>query len=397
MLSILLYNGKEEVWRTADKLGNLYESPDFTDRIYYNSRLEHDGKRSWYYYYDCEGNLILKSPYQRHGKSPDTSWQSGSWAYEWNANGSLKSVKRVDGKEINFTYDAFGRRIGKNYGNREFLYIWDGNVTLHEIKKEGKQEDEITTWVFEGFTPTAKLVNGKSYSIISDYLGTPLQAIDSEGKLIWERELDIYGRVRKEKGEKGFCPFRYQGQYFDSEVDLCYNRFRYYDPSTGIYISQDPIGLAGGILNLYSFVSNSNTWVDIFGLDWVYQIVDSKGNVKYYGITERSPVFRGNEHIDGGNLDLKQGEKMQIIAKDVNHDQARTIEAIKIREKLRASNVDRTKSIAEQLKEAGLRNKNRGRDIEKRPFDPDKMGGEYSLLDKPEDVNGFKKTGCSKK
>ncbi|UTC66586.1 MULTISPECIES: RHS repeat-associated core domain-containing protein [unclassified Treponema] len=96
-------------------------------------------------------------------------------------------------------------------------------------------------------------------------LGTPLQAIDSEGKLIWERELDIYGRIRKEKGEKGFCNFRYQGQYFDSEVDLCYNRYRYYDPSTGIYISQDPIGLAGG-LNLYSYVHDSNFWVDIFGL-----------------------------------------------------------------------------------------------------------------------------------
>ena len=40
-------------------------------------------------------------------------------------------------------------------------------------------------------------------------------------------------------------PFRYQGQYEDSETGLYYNRFRYYDPSTGAYISQDPIGLAG--------------------------------------------------------------------------------------------------------------------------------------------------------
>lgn len=97
LLSILLYNGKEEIWRTADKLGNLYESEAQTDRRYIGSQLQHDGK--WWYYYDNEGNLILKSPYQRHGKSPDTSWQSGSWAYEWNANGSLKSVKRADGKE----------------------------------------------------------------------------------------------------------------------------------------------------------------------------------------------------------------------------------------------------------------------------------------------------------
>nr|WP_084470767.1 hypothetical protein [Cellulophaga geojensis] len=25
---------------------------------------------------------------------------------------------------------------------------------------------------------------------------------------------------------------------------MCYNRFRYYSPDSGIYISQDPIGLA---------------------------------------------------------------------------------------------------------------------------------------------------------
>ncbi|UTC66584.1 RHS repeat-associated core domain-containing protein [Treponema sp. OMZ 791] len=69
---------------------------------------------------------------------------------------------------------------------------------------------------------------------------------------------DIYGRVRKEKGEKGFCNFRYQGQYFDNETDLCYNRYRYYDPSTGSYISQDPIGLAGGNPTIYGYVFDSN-------------------------------------------------------------------------------------------------------------------------------------------
>ncbi|MGF7108283.1 RHS repeat-associated protein [Treponema pedis] len=138
---------------------------------------------------------------------------------------------------------------------------------MHEIKKEGKQKDEITTWVFEGFTPTAKLVNGKSYSIISDYLGTPLQAIDSEGKLIWERELDIYGRIRKETKETAnFVPFLFQGQYLDIETELVYNYKRYYSQETGAYISQDPIGLAGGNPTIYGYVHDPNTWIDPLGL-----------------------------------------------------------------------------------------------------------------------------------
>ncbi|GIM57779.1 hypothetical protein CAPN006_21710 [Capnocytophaga canimorsus] len=96
-------------------------------------------------------------------------------------------------------------------------------------------------------------------------MGTPVQAFNEQGELVWERELDIYGRVRKEKGISNFVPFRYQGQYYDSEIDLCYNRFRYYDCNTGTYISQDPISILGG-LNLYSYVFDSNSWVDVFGL-----------------------------------------------------------------------------------------------------------------------------------
>ena len=64
-----------------------------------------------------------------------------------------------------------------------------------------------------------------------------------------------------------FIPFRYQGQYADIETELYYNRFRYYDPEIGQYITQDPIGLEGGNPTLYSYVSNPNWWVDPLGLE----------------------------------------------------------------------------------------------------------------------------------
>ena len=156
-----------------------------------------------------------------------------------------------------------------------FRFVWDGNVLLHEtFKKDNSEHTEVTTWVFEGFVPTAKLVNGKAYSIISDHLGTPILAIDSDGMEVWNRQLDIYGRVRKEYKHSSlgdevfpFVPFLYQGQYYDFETGLCYNRFRYYSPETGAYISQDPIRLAGGNPTLYGYVKDSNWWVDVFGLD----------------------------------------------------------------------------------------------------------------------------------
>uniref|UniRef100_UPI00262CE043 RHS repeat-associated core domain-containing protein n=1 Tax=uncultured Maribacter sp. TaxID=431308 RepID=UPI00262CE043 len=80
-------------------------------------------------------------------------------------------------------------------------------------------------------------------------------------------EYDIYGKVRKFEGRSlTDCPFRYQGQYEDVETGLYYNRFRYYSPDSGTYISQDPIGLDGGISNHYSYSSDSNKLIDIFGL-----------------------------------------------------------------------------------------------------------------------------------
>ncbi|WP_347349800.1 RHS repeat-associated core domain-containing protein [Flavobacterium sp. EDS] len=53
------------------------------------------------------------------------------------------------------------------------------------------------------------------------------------------------------------------------ERRLAYNRFRYYDPEEGRYISQDPIGLASGEFGFYNYVHNTNAWIDVFGLDGI--------------------------------------------------------------------------------------------------------------------------------
>ena len=129
-------------------------------------------------------------------------------------------------------------------------------------------QTELTTWIFDegAFVPSAKLVGERRYSIISDYLGTPIEAYDEEGRRVWARELDIYGRVRIEQGEVELAPFLYQGQYLDTETGLTYNRFRYYSPEIGAYISQDPIRLEAGLTNLYAYVHDVNAWVDPWGL-----------------------------------------------------------------------------------------------------------------------------------
>ena len=76
---------------------------------------------------------------------------------------------------------------------------------------------------------------------------------------MWARELDLYGNAIA--GDSSFIPFLYQGQYYDEEIGLAYNRFRYYSPESGTYISQDPISILGG-LNLNAYVHDVNNWID---------------------------------------------------------------------------------------------------------------------------------------
>ena len=61
-------------------------------------------------------------------------------------------------------------------------------------------------------------------------------------------------------------PFRFQGQFFDSETSLHYNRFRYYDSDVGMFIQRDPIDLNGGV-NIFAYAPNPIQWIDPLGLN----------------------------------------------------------------------------------------------------------------------------------
>ena len=80
----------------------------------------------------------------------------------------------------------------------------------------------LITWVYDGgsYTPVAKLTEDDSYTIVQDYLGTPIQALDSKGEVVWDCILDIYGDVLELRGKRDFIPFRFQGQCEDQDQGL---------------------------------------------------------------------------------------------------------------------------------------------------------------------------------
>jgi RHS repeat-associated protein len=187
---------------------------------------------------------------------------------------------------------------------------------MHEL-----DNGRLVTWVFEdGFVPSAKITGDGSYSIISDYIGTPVEAYDADGKRVWSTELDIYGRVKEFSGDVGFVPFRYQGQFHCLSSGLYYNRFRYYDPEMGQYISQDPDGLTGGNPTLDGYVRNPNWKIDPFGLMEVFrnlplgQILSSDGLSA--SLPGRDMSISG--HIMNGSKDTFKGSQFISTTTDIN-------------------------------------------------------------------------------
>lgn len=130
--------------------------------------------------------------------------------------------------------------------------------------------------------PKPQLTNSKTYWYHCDHLGTPQELTDRQGNMVWAADYKAWGRLKKvqrfESRVEGNAVrqvlveqepvvqnIRFQGQWEDAETGLYYNRFRYYDPDAVRYISQDPIGLMGGI-NTHAYVKNPTSFVDPLGL-----------------------------------------------------------------------------------------------------------------------------------
>ncbi|MGG5508265.1 MULTISPECIES: RHS repeat domain-containing protein, partial [unclassified Myroides] len=133
-----------------------------------------------------------------------------------------------------------------------------------------------------------------------DYIGRPIQAYSEEGALVWSTDYDIYGKLRNLVGDRMFIPFRQLGQYEDIELDgLYYNRFRYYDSNSGLYIAKDPIGLAGNNPTFYAYVWDSNGEVDVFGLELI-TVGRWMGNNEFKEMSKTGKViesYTGTTHV----------------------------------------------------------------------------------------------------
>jgi RHS repeat-associated protein len=107
-----------------------------------------------------------------------------------------------------------------------------------------------------------------------DHLGTPREMTDARGRIVWSARYRAWGALAVADVDEVDNPLRFQGQYHDAETGLHYNFQRYYDPRTGRFVTQDPIGLQGGTA-LYRYAANPVEWVDPWGLVCTHEASDA--------------------------------------------------------------------------------------------------------------------------
>ena len=212
----------------------------------------------WTLSYDVDGNLIRK-----HNDKTD-------YRLYYNAAGRMEWVEQ-DGEEVaRFSYDPLGRRIEKDTPEKTVTYYWEGNqllgerVKLKKTVRDGAVENTGLEYVFSGFKPLAALSDECDWFFETDKVGSPQTAFNRAGELVWEGDYFGFGKLRRNKWE-GKVRLRYPGQIYDEEVNLAYNRFRYYDPELRCYTQADPIGLMGGV-NLHGYVTDPLEYIDPLGL-----------------------------------------------------------------------------------------------------------------------------------
>jgi RHS repeat-associated protein len=255
--------------------------------------------------YDAHGNVTQRiRGNQAAGTHSDAS-------FIWNADHQLAAAtvsRHGFTQTTRYAYDALGRRVTKADSFGATHYLWDGDLMVHS--QRGSKE---ALFVFEpnSFVPLATVQGTKNdkqtYWYQCDQIGAPQELTDAQGNIVWAADYKVWGEAKvrqitlpqsyrtgtddysandftpkrggtwKLAGDSAAKtaasnapppieqPFRFQGQQFDEETGLHYNRFRYYDPVIGRFVSQDPIGLMGGF-NTSSYAPNPFDWLNPLGL-----------------------------------------------------------------------------------------------------------------------------------
>lgn len=216
-----------------------------------NNQIIADG--AYTYSYDAEGNLVGRTNVSTRATT----------VYQYDYRNRLVSVVDKDPagtvtQTLDFIYDALNRRIARRFNGNLLFFLLDrenawadadgGTGIISARYLLGNRTDEMLARFWPG--------RGVDW-YLSDNLGTVRDVANSAGAVANHVEFDAFGRVLAQSASQLGDRFLFAGREWDAESDLYYFRARYYSPSLGRFISQDPVGFDAGDFNLYRYVKNS--------------------------------------------------------------------------------------------------------------------------------------------
>ncbi|NOT59712.1 MAG: hypothetical protein HOP19_05740 [Acidobacteria bacterium] len=224
---------------TYDQVGNRTNAPNGSTPSYTaNNRLMSYNGMS--FTYDLNGN-----------RESQTS-AVGTNVYSYDNENRLINVLLPDSTMIQYKYDALGRRVerSRNGGASWERYSYDRANVIKDTRSDG-----VTVEYGNGLWADDKLwqkTNTSSAQFFTvDHLGSTRALTDENGATINSWSYEGFGKDVANSSIR----FGYAGREGDVETGLMYYRARFYDPVIGRFLSEDPVGLIGGI-NFYSYVSN---------------------------------------------------------------------------------------------------------------------------------------------
>lgn len=188
-----------------------------------------EGKTS--YFYDERGNLVREVS------------ASAAGAYAWTPENRLVSVSKADGTVVSFTYDADGRRTEKRVGATVTTFAHENGRLVSLISGS-----EIATFTYDDAgAPLTITTGGKTYAYRFDERGSVIELTDTAtDQAAASYRQDAWGRIVEQTGPQALrdaTPYAFVGAHgvmWDGETGLYLMGARYYDPSVGRFISQDP-------------------------------------------------------------------------------------------------------------------------------------------------------------
>ena len=153
-----------------------------------------------------------------------------------------------------FDYDGLGNRLKVSKSGTITYYIYDEGQNLIAEADASKQ---IIRYYIQGVGLSHMIEGSQSYVYHFDAIGSTMAMTDHNGAIVNQYAYSPFGKLLG-KTENNPQPFTFVGQYGiqTGSANVYYMRARYYDADTGRFISEDPIGLDGGI-NLYSYVGGN--------------------------------------------------------------------------------------------------------------------------------------------